>query len=375
KKQMRMKKQTLALWVGLVLAGQASMALASNQVGEFYVGGKAGLTQFSDECGTNSLDCEEQSEGFGVYGGYQALDWLAVEVGYDSLGKPEASYPALVQPGEVANYDATVQGIELGLKADYALNERLDLFAKGGTLLWQVEKNGSEPGLGRVNKEEDGSSLMLGAGVEYRLTEHWNTRLEYQYFNEVGGEKTGGSDIHFIGVGLDYRFGGAAQTAMSEPMDMRPVDEVVMSDPEPVMETVAEPEPQVIETYTQVVSSAFGEALFETGSTSLSPSLMLQLQPLLARLKQYPETVVEISGHTDSKGSDAVNQRLSEQRAQSVANYLISKGIDPERITRVVGYGESLPVASNDTESGRAQNRRVEIVSPEAMSSHSTRGE
>ncbi|MBE4593888.1 hypothetical protein BOO24_16265 [Vibrio navarrensis] len=370
-----MKQQSLALWVGLGLAGQASMALASNQVGEFYVGGKAGLTQFSDECGTNSLDCEEQSEGFGVYGGYQALDWLAVEVGYDSLGKPEASYPALMQPGEVANYDATVQGIELGLKADYALNERLDLFAKGGTLLWQVEKNGSEPGLGRVNKEEDGSSLMLGAGVEYRLTEHWNTRLEYQYFNEVGGEKTGGSDIHFIGVGLDYRFGGAAQTAMSEPMDMRPVDEVVMSEPEPVMETMEAPEPQVIETYTQVVSSAFGEALFETGSTSLSPSLMLQLQPLLARLKQYPETVVEISGHTDSKGSDAVNQRLSEQRAQSVANYLISKGVDPERITRVVGYGESLPVASNDTVSGRAQNRRVEIVSPEAMSSHSTRGE
>ncbi|EMQ2879013.1 OmpA family protein, partial [Vibrio navarrensis] len=221
--------------------------------------------------------------------------------------------------------------------------ERAGLFAKAGTLLWQVEKSGSEPGLGSVNQEEDGSSLMLGAGVEYRLTDHWNTRLEYQYFNEVGGEKTGGSDIHFIGVGLDYRFGGASQTAMSEPVDVRPVDEVVMSEPEPMVETMAEPEPQVIENYTQVVSSAFGEALFESGSTSLSPSLMLQLQPLLARLQQYPETVVEISGHTDSQGSEAVNQRLSEQRAQSVANYLVSKGVDPERITRVVGYGESLP--------------------------------
>lgn len=83
--------------------------------------------------------------------------------------------------------------------------------------------------------------------------------------------------------------------------------------------------------------------------------------------------MVEISGHSDSKGSEAMNQRVSEQRAQLVANYLISKGVAPERITRVVGYGESLPVASNETQSGRAQNRRVEIVSPETMSRR-TRG-
>ncbi len=164
KKTIKSNKRPLTLLVGLILAGQASLALATNQVGEFYVGGKAGLTQFSDECGANSLDCEEHSEGFGVYGGYQALDWLSVEVGYDSLGKSKASYPALLKPSDVANYDATVQGIELGLKADYALSERVDLFAKGGTLLWQVEKSGSEPGLGGVNEDEDGSSLMLGAG-------------------------------------------------------------------------------------------------------------------------------------------------------------------------------------------------------------------
>lgn len=148
-----------------------------------------------------------------------------------------------------------------------------------------------------------------------------------------------------------------------------------MSEPEPVVETMDESAPPVIETYTHVVSSAFGEALFESGSTALNPALRLQLQPLLERLKQYPETVVEISGHTDSKGSEAVNQRLSEQRAQSVANYLISKGVAPERITRVVGYGESLPVASNETPIGRAQNRRVEIVSPEVMSRHHTDNE
>lgn len=375
KQTIKSNKRPLTLLVGLILASQAQLALANDEAGEFYIGAKAGLTQFADECGAGSLECDAQSEGVGVYGGYQALDWLALELGYDYLGKAEASYPAQMQPGALADYDAKVQGIELGLKADYALSERAGVFAKGGTLLWQVEKGGSEPGLGSVNEKERGNALMLGAGVEYRLTDNWNTRLEYQYFNDVGGAKTGGSDVHFVGVGLDYRFGGEATSVMAEPVAVRPVDEVVMSEPEPVVETMDESAPPVIETYTHVVSSAFGEALFESGSTALNPALRLQLQPLLERLKQYPETVVEISGHTDSKGSEAVNQRLSEQRAQSVANYLISKGVAPERITRVVGYGESLPVASNETPIGRAQNRRVEIVSPEVMSRHHTDNE
>lgn len=372
------KKRPLALLVGIILAGQAPLALATNQVGEFYVGAKAGLTQFANGCDADSLEleCDDQSEGVGVYGGYQALDWLALELGYDYLGKAESSYPTLVQPGARADIGAKAQGIELGLKADYALGERAGVFAKGGTLLWQVEKSASAPGLGSVSEKDSGGALMLGAGVEYRLTDNWNTRLEYQYFNDVGGDaETEGSDMHFVGLGLDYRFGGEAASAMAEPVAVRPVDEVVMTEPQALVETVAEPEPPVIESYTDVVSSAFGEVLFESGSTTLSPSQRLQLQPFLDRLKQYPETVVEISGHTDSKGSEAVNQRLSEQRAQSVANYLISKGVAPERITRVVGYGESLPVASNETPIGRAQNRRVEIVSPEVMSRHHTDNE
>jgi outer membrane protein OmpA-like peptidoglycan-associated protein len=69
---------------------------------------------------------------------------------------------------------------------------------------------------------------------------------------------------------------------------------------------------------------------------------------------------VEVSGHTDSVGSDAANQTLSVQRANSVGNYLICKGLVRERF-EIVGFGETQPVASNDTDSGRALNRRVEI--------------
>jgi Outer membrane protein and related peptidoglycan-associated (lipo)proteins len=77
-------------------------------------------------------------------------------------------------------------------------------------------------------------------------------------------------------------------------------------------------------------------------------------------LKENPNVEVEISGHTDNVGSRIYNINLSRLRAESVANFFISNGIDPKRL-KVVGYGELLPIASNDTEEGRQMNRRVEF--------------
>ena len=81
---------------------------------------------------------------------------------------------------------------------------------------------------------------------------------------------------------------------------------------------------------------------------------------MASTLREYNQTIVEVSGHTDSIGSEAVNQRLSEQRAASVGNYLIGQGLQRERF-EIVGMGKRYPVASNDTDAGRALNRRVEI--------------
>jgi outer membrane protein OmpA-like peptidoglycan-associated protein len=75
---------------------------------------------------------------------------------------------------------------------------------------------------------------------------------------------------------------------------------------------------------------------------------------------QYPNSIIDVYGHTDSTGSDAFNQRLSERRAQSVTNYLVSRGVANARI-RWQGFGESQPIADNTTEYGRSRNRRVEI--------------
>jgi len=78
-------------------------------------------------------------------------------------------------------------------------------------------------------------------------------------------------------------------------------------------------------------------------------------------LNQYNQTVIEVAGHTDNVGSDAYNQQLSVQRANAVAAYLGGKNVIQQRMM-IVGAGETHPIATNDTDAGRAQNRRVEIT-------------
>jgi len=77
-------------------------------------------------------------------------------------------------------------------------------------------------------------------------------------------------------------------------------------------------------------------------------------------LKDNPDVSIHIEGHTDSIGTEEYNLQLSRKRAESVRNYLVSKGISPERIT-IFGFGASMPIATNQTEEGRALNRRVEV--------------
>lgn len=99
---------------------------------------------------------------------------------------------------------------------------------------------------------------------------------------------------------------------------------------------------------------------FDFGKANLKSQFYPALDNVASTLAQYNQTIVEVSGHTDSVGSDAANQTLSVQRANSVGNYLMGKGLVRERF-EIVGFGETRPVASNDTDSGRALNRRVEI--------------
>lgn len=99
---------------------------------------------------------------------------------------------------------------------------------------------------------------------------------------------------------------------------------------------------------------------FRAGSAELVPSSLSTLDRTIAGLKKNAKAKVEIEGHTSSEGGEEFNQKLSEERAKSVRDYMIRKGISKDRVT-AVGYGYSRPKASNDTEEGRRQNRRIEV--------------
>lgn len=106
-----------------------------------------------------------------------------------------------------------------------------------------------------------------------------------------------------------------------------------------------------------------GDVLFDTGKATLKPAAREKLSKLAGILLAYPgNLVLEIEGHTDSVGSDELNNKLSQNRAEAVSSYLGEAGVKAEKIKATRGFGKTKPIATNDTAAGRQQNRRVEVV-------------
>ena len=111
----------------------------------------------------------------------------------------------------------------------------------------------------------------------------------------------------------------------------------------------------------QIALTMPSSVTFAFDSAQLKPEFYGPLNDVAATLVDYPSTAIDVVGHASSEGPDDYNMRLSERRASSVANYLQAQGVQPVRI-RAYGMGETQPVASNETEAGRAANRRVEVL-------------
>ncbi len=118
--------------------------------------------------------------------------------------------------------------------------------------------------------------------------------------------------------------------------------------------------PEVSEEVQKTLNEYAKTILFDTGKSSIKSQSAAVLGDIIKILKEYPTSKFTVEGHTDSVGSEKLNQRLSDARANSVKEYLVEHGIDPFRLS-ALGLGESKPIASNATAKGRAENRRVEI--------------
>ena len=127
--------------------------------------------------------------------------------------------------------------------------------------------------------------------------------------------------------------------------------------PAPILVETPTPTPEPVVEHKRIVLRGVN---FDFNSSDIRPEFEPVLDEAVLILNENPDLQVVISGYTDSIGSEAYNEALSIRRAESVFRYLVNKGLNPERF-RIEGYGEQNPVATNDTEAGRAQNRRVEL--------------
>lgn len=144
--------------------------------------------------------------------------------------------------------------------------------------------------------------------------------------------------------------GGAAGAIIGHQMDQQ-AKELEQNIPGAVVERVGE----------GIAVTFDSGLLFDFNSAAVKPAARQNLDNLARSLDRYEGTQLLIAGHTDSVGTDAYNQQLSERRARAAADYLIAQGVRASRL-RTTGMGEGEPVAANDTEAGRAANRRVEVA-------------
>lgn len=183
-----------------------------------------------------------------------------------------------------------------------------------------------------TNKTQRGAAIGVGAGA---------------VAGGVIGRKSGNT---VLGAILGATVGGAAGAVIGRKMDKQ-AEDLKRDLPNATVERVGE----------GIKITFNSDILFDVGKADLKDATKRQLADFAQTLEKYPDTNLVIEGHADATGSDDLNLRLSNQRADAVSGYLKSIGVKGNRLTEK-GYGESQPVADNGTEAGRTKNRRVDIA-------------
>lgn len=197
--------------------------------------------------------------------------------------------------------------------------------------------------------------LIIAATVIMTSCASWNKTQKGAAIGTVGGGAAGAvigkaAGNTAMGAIIGAAVGGTTGAIIGNKMDKQA---------EEIAKTV--PDAKVIRVGEGIVVEFSSNILFGFDKAGLSADAKGNLDKLVNVLDGYPDTDIEIQGHTDSKGSLSYNEKLSIERASAVSDYLITNNIAANRLT-VVGYGETMAKYENDTEEGRAQNRRVEFL-------------
>lgn len=353
-----MKKTAIALVVAGLAA--ASVAQAAPQENTFYAGVKAGQGSFHDGINRNRVIIDDlpgdygyrrNTFTYGVFGGYQILNQdnfgLAAELGYDNFGRVK------FRQAKKTLAKHTNHGAHLSLKGSYEVLDGLDVYGKAGVALVRSDYKFYEVANGtrdhKKSRHTARASGLFAVGAEYAVLPELAVRLEYQWLTRVGKYRPQDKPntainynpwIGSINAGISYRFGQGAAPVVAAP---------------------------------EMVSKTFSlnsDVTFAFGKANLKPQAQATLDSIYGEMSQVKSAKVAVAGYTDRIGSDAFNVKLSQERADSVANYFVAKGVAADAIS-ATGYGKANPVtgATCDQVKGRkaliaclAPDRRVEIA-------------
>ncbi len=358
-------------WKAALGAGGIALILSGGPVhaGNFFVGTTLGEVDIGDyELESVSTDLDDTDFGYRVFGGWRFNEYFAVGASYVDLGELEASGNSPTEPNFTDEIEA--DGYEAWVAGTWPLTKRFSLVGTVGVFSWDQEVTYSDD-FGPWSGDTDGTDMTYGIGANYAITDRLGVHAAYHWYPDIGDlEETGHkNDRDFYGVGFTWLFGEVGEPAPA------PVAAAAPPPPPPPPPPAAPKDgdgdgvvdasdlcpdtPRGDRVDTQGCSCDVTKQLqFAFDSAELTDADKASLDETAANLVRLKFIVGTVEGHTDSVGTDAYNQGLSERRAQTAADYLQSKGVAVDRIT-VVGHGESQPVADNATEDGRMQNRRV----------------
>ena len=295
---------------------------------------------------------DQRDTGYKLFVGRQLNQYFAVEAGYFDLGKFD--FKSSTSGNGVLNGEAGFRGVNLDLLGQLPLSQRLSLLGRVGMHYTKTntEFSGNRLlGSSNTHASERKLNAKLGLGLEYKFSEALALRGEVERYrlNDAVGNR---GDADLYSVSLVYKLGRPASATPA----YQPAPEVapVVAMPAPVIVAVPAPTPVA-----EKVSFA-SEALFDFDQSTLKPQGKAALDQLLGQLTGMDLEVIVTVGHTDAVGSDAYNQKLSQRRAEAVKAYLVTQGVETNRVY-TEGKGETQPVADNTTAAGRAKNRRVTV--------------
>ena len=322
----------------LIISPLSVSAADSTDYSGWYAGVRAGYSSNEKSCMDDRISCDKTDVGYGIFTGYDFTPRYGIELSWNDIGDSRARCKTF-------NLDGKLQEIDISLKISQPLTERVLLYGKIGAAYWDGEVTG-----GPWTESDSGVRPLVGAGIEFPFSSQWSARVEYQYIDKVGNREMGHANPNFLGLSLIWHFSKPSPPPIPAP-ELTP-------EPQPRIVAVKEPEPQFIEQRI-TVDEQLGGPLFEFNKAEIRNTVAID--QVLKILIANPNLNVSITGHTDSRGKADYNQRLSEKRAAVVADYLQKNGVDSQRV-KTLGAGASMPVADNNTDSGRAKNRRVEFV-------------